>query len=197
MKRLLVLAAAVAAGVLAKRAWEVRHLPLAVAAGDSDPAAFDEIEPWFRMTAAPEGDDGVLGALAMFDEHVVAASEMALNRPLEDAIQTLAARLRDEHRQHLAHTRALIDRMELELAQDPAVAEVEAQCFARRSELAREDDADFESVWLDATIEDHQAMLDFIDETLAPAALDERVAEHLRFTRAHLEAHLAEARMLA
>jgi putative membrane protein len=198
MKRLLAFAAvAVAAGMLAKRAWEARHLPLAAGAGDRESDALDEPQDARWSQAAPAGDEGVLGALTAFDEHVVACAEMALNRPLADATQTLAALLRDEHREHLSHTRALIERLEWEPGQDPAVAEFEAQCYARRSALASEDDADFETGWLAAIVYDHERMLDFIDEILSPVARDERVFEHLRLTRTHLEAHLAEARMLA
>ena len=196
MKRLLMVAAAVAAGVLAKRAWEARHLPLSVARGDR--WMFDEVDadrP--SMLAALRGDDGTLGALLAFDDHVITSAEAALNRPLSDAAHTLAANLRDQHRQHRNHTRALVDRLGLELAQDAAAAEREADYFTRRAVLSREEDDDFEAEWLAAMVDEHEAMLDAIDRAIEePASSDERIIEHLRLSRAHLEHHAAEARML-
>lgn len=197
MKRLLIFAAAVAAaGMLARRAWDARHLPLAVAGGDPDEPmeAFDADDGWAPI--APAGDDGVLGVLGAFDEHVVAAAEAALNRPMQDNAHVMAATLRDEHRLHLDHTRALVDRLGFEPAQDAAVADVEARCFARRAELSRLDDDDFETAWRFDVVQDHELMIDHLDRVLLPAAVDERVIEHLHTTRAHLAAHLAEARML-
>lgn len=205
MKRLLLMAAAVAAGLVAKRAWENRNAPdpallddaVVPDAGDTlDVAAVEENERGWPAVV-PSGNDGVLGALVMFDEHIVASAEIALNRDVDDGALTLAAMLRDEHRMHLDHSRALIDRFELELAQDPAVAEIEAWCYARRSELAAADDEVFEATWVFDTIDDHEAMIGFIDEVLLDAAADDRVREHVRMTREHLATHLAQARMLA
>jgi putative membrane protein len=188
VKRLLLLGGvAAAAWWLGKRRGEQELAPVDV----SEPS--ETLWPLDR----PRGDDGVLGALAMFDEHQIAAAEIALNRPLPDEVQTLAAMLRDEHREHLARTRELVDQLGLELSQDPAVASIEGRCYERRTHLASANDDDFEQAYLEEVVDDHERMLEFLDAALVPAANDERVAEHVRETRKHLAMHLAEARMLA
>jgi putative membrane protein len=133
----------------------------------------------------------------MLDEHQIAAAEIALNRPLPDEVQTLAAMLRDEHRDHLTRTRELVDQLGLELSQDPAVASIEGRCYERRTRLGNVGDDAFEQAYLDEVVDDHERMLEFLDAALVPAANDERVAEHVQETRKHLAMHLAEARMLA
>ena len=195
MKRLLLWAGvAGAAWWLGKRSGEARREPVILDAQGRVYA--DDVDRLWPLRQ-PNGDDGVLGALAMLDEHQIATAQMALNRPVPDAIQTLAATLRDEHRDSLARTRELIDRLGLELAQDPAVAEIEGHCFARRTELAGASDEDFEHAYLQDVVDDHERMLEFVDTSLAPAARDERVVEHVRHAREHLASHLAEARMLS
>ena len=192
MKRLLLWGGvAFAAWWLGKRSGEKSAVPVVVTLDDGlDPR--DALWPLEQ----PRGDDGVLGALAMFDEHQVASAGLALSRPVPDEVQTLASVLRDEHREHLRRTRELVDALGLELAQDPAVARIEGRCHERREALAATPDEDFEQAWLEEVVDDHERMLELLDAALVPGARDARVAEHARMAREHLAMHLAEARML-
>jgi len=196
MKKFLLFVGAVAgAAWLAQRAIAQRILP----AWDGPapvrrPVAFED-DSW--PLAAPRNDAGVLGALLMFDEHQVAGAEAALNRPVGESVQGLAARMRDAHRDHRSHTRALLERLELQLELDPAVAEIEALCFNRRTELAGVEDEEFEAAYVADLVEDHERMIGYLDAALLETAADERVVEHVRAARVHLSEHLAEARMLA
>ena len=195
MRKFLFFVGAVAgAAWLAQRAIARRILPAYEGPAPRAPIA-QEDDCW--PLEPPRNDAGVLGALAMFDEHVIAGAEAALNRPVGETVQGLASMLRERHREHLAHTRALLERLELQLELDPAVAEIEALCFNRRTDLAGVVDQDFEAAYAADVVDDHERMLQYIDEALLPAAYDERVIEHVRAARAHLAEHLAEARMLA
>jgi putative membrane protein len=194
MKRmLLMMAASAAAALMIKRAFERREL--ALDAGTDTQALSAEEELW--PIEQPADDTGVLGALVMLDEHQIAAAEIALNRPVPEEIQTLASTLREEHQSHLEETRELIDQLEMQLAQDEVVAEIESRCFARRSQLGETEDQWFEQAYVSEVVDDHERMLEFIDRALLPAANDVRVLQHVRRTREHIASHLAEARMLA
>lgn len=197
MKRmLLLLAAGIAAGVAIQRKREGRPL-FSLGNFGRRIETLEAFEEDLWPIDQPSDDTAVLGALLMLDEHQIAAAEMALNRPVPDQVQTLAATLREEHQSHLEETRELIDQLEFQIAHDKVVADIEGRCHSRRTYLGDTSDELFEQAYLTEIVDDHERMLEFIDQSLLPAANDTRVLEHVRRTREHIAMHLAEARMLA
>ncbi|MBB5206513.1 DUF4142 domain-containing protein [Chiayiivirga flava] len=170
MKKLLVLAAAVAAiGYYRKR-------------GRRGTAA--ERAPLPRERA---GDAAALATVAAFDRRLIAAADRELERNVDDALRAFAQELRDDHAASLERTLRLADVLGLDLA---SMADDIAP--PRRPRRRDEDDA-----FVQGIIEQHAHALEWIDTALLPNVGNARVAEHLRLVRARLDAHLAQAETMA
>jgi predicted outer membrane protein len=195
VKKLLMLGTAIAAGVLIKRLLESPRLPAPVTGREQRLQLLGSGEPVFGVLRIG-GADEALAILARFDEHQIQCAELALERDLDDATLGMAERMRKEHGDHLDESRARVEERGAETSQFGSVAQFDGRCRVRRDELRDVPDEEFVAVYLERVAQEHAAMVQLIDGALLPEVEDATVRELLTRHRAHLSAHLAEARML-
>lgn len=193
MKKLLLLGSAIAAGVLFKRLLDnledARPLPATHLLGPGSES------PVFGIVRAGDADEA-LALLERFDEHQIDCAELALERELDGATVGLAERLRKEHADHLDETRARREERGSESALYGAVEAFDVHCRDRLAELREIADHEFAERYVDRVAEEHEAMVEAIDEALLPVAEDGTVRELLRRHRQHLASYLEDARLL-
>ena len=193
MKKLLLLGTAIAAGVLIKRFLEsssdlesARPMPLLGSGSLSDV---------FGIVRAADEDEA-LALIARFDEHQIDCAELALERDLDGASLGLAERLRKEHGDHLDETRARREERGSDDGQYGVVDAFDVHCRDRLAELREIAEEEFAESYVARVAEEHEAMIEVIDEALLPASDDATVRELLQRHRQHMASHLADARLL-
>lgn len=185
MKKLLLLATiGVVAYTLGKRAG-IRNLAL----GEAEQNAQRARGP----TPRAEGDSAdALAEVAEFDERQAALAQLALERNVGDDMRSLAVLLLETHNANRDRTRSLANAIGVTL-DETSTSSPGGGDDAMSLRLESQDAGNFEASWIDAVTDDHNRMLERLDDALLPLASDDRVAEHLRLVRDDVHMHLQNA----
>lgn len=151
-------------------------------------------EPLAAADTAPLPGEA-LALLVVINEHEIAAAEQAREKEVESEVLAFADRMHDAHSRNLAATRKLINEA-ADVSGSAPIMSMRASGETQLNRLSGLDGQAYAQAYIEAMVDDHRQALDMLDNRLIPATQDSAVREHLRMTREHIAAHLAQAEAL-
>lgn len=149
-----------------------------------------------RVRGQAMGDAEILAFLFAVNAHEVETARLALQKSESDEIRGLARRLRQDHGAGVQKSVELARRVGVTPVLAEPVMSLEEQTTEGLARIARLEGDEFDRVFLDTVIAEHQLVLETIDNQLLPNARHPELPRHLQATRRLVAAHLDEAMRL-
>lgn len=145
----------------------------------------------------PGANDRATASMALSDPQIVAVMSLVHNAEIE---QAQLAQTKSTHPQVLSFARMMIEQhsqarqKHSELGVGSAMSSLSQQLAQHGQQtlatLRDKNDADFDRAYLQAQIEQHQRVLDTLDQTLLPSCDDARLRQYLQEMRSKIAQHL-------
>jgi putative membrane protein len=163
-------------------------IPLLVTAG-----GVVDMSSRFTFSRPPLDDGMILGALAQLHAVEVECSDHALKRAMAMPVKTMAQRLREDHSTAQGDERELAERIRVPVSPRGSSA-VEDSHRVVMADLEAMKGTEYDRAYVEHEIGIHQAALDALEKTWAPAAASPEVKALIARTRPMLKAHLELAK---
>lgn len=133
-----------------------------------------------------------LAMLVAIDEHELAAADQAIGKQVTGSVRDFADLMKADH------ARSLTDTTKLGAAHStaPAVQALKDTSEADLRALDANTGAAYGKAYIDAMVRGHTDALARLDNTLLPAATDDKVRQHFTATRATVAKHLERAKAI-
>ncbi len=155
------------------------------------------VRPEGLAEARGDATDGeLLGFIAAADELEVVSAITAGSKKMSSEAANFSQMLHEAHGAHLVETLELGTRIgvtPLETAKIDAFRKKNAGALA---DLVPLDGEDFERGYIGAKVKGHTELIEMIDSNVMGEARGDEVRQHIQATRAHLVAHLEQAKAL-
>lgn len=132
-----------------------------------------------------------LGLLSVINKAEINAGQMAAKQATGAPAKGYAQMMIKEHTDNEAKLMA----WKPDMSSAPAKAKM-TEAKAEAAALAKKQGRDFDLAYLQAMVMDHEKALKALDTKIIPAATDPAVVAFLKETRAHVAAHLQQAKAL-
>lgn len=142
--------------------------------------------------AAGASQADALALLATINEHEIAAADQAVRKNVTGDVRQFAEMMRTEHTKNLEETTKLGGAASTHAAVTAQKQKSEAELRTLDAQSGKA----YEKAWMDAMVKGHEDALAAIDNTMLPAATEDRARQHFTATRAAVAKHLERARQI-
>jgi putative membrane protein len=126
----------------------------------------------------------------------VEQAKLAKQRAKNPAVKQFASQMVTQHTSAKQQGLTLSKQIKLEPQQSAVSDELHSKGSSTLSELKAIDAASFDRTYMDSQVQQHQEVLDQLDNHLIPEATDSRLKAELQKARTMVEAHLNKAKQI-
>ncbi len=145
--------------------------------------------------AAESGSDAVILAhIIAVDQNVIVASKSARLKELPEPVKEFTETLQKHHAMNAGATMQLATKLDIQPVITEEIAKSRMKAAGEMAELLKMDDGDFPHAFMSTVVQDHQKVLDMIDNKLMENAKNEELKKHLAETRVTVAKHLENAK---
>lgn len=136
----------------------------------------------------------VLELLRVINANEVTAGKIALQRASHADVKKFAEIMVDDHTQNIQDIKNLAQALQITLLPSEKSVSLENKGKEGAQKLESVPKRRFDKVYMNAMVEGHQKVLNTIDQDLLPNAVNPRVIDNLKATRAKVAMHLKMAK---
>ncbi len=140
------------------------------------------------------GDATVLANLIAVDINLVVASKTAAMMDVTSPVKDFAEMVQKDHAKNAAATMKLAEKIGVTPVITEEIGKSRMEAAGNLAELVAKADGNFDQLYIDAMVKNHEKCLDEIDNKLMKNASNEEVKSHLSDTRAAIAKHLERAK---
>jgi putative membrane protein len=162
-------------------------------------SAGDEATPAETSTqgkAVAPTDGQIVQILATVDSGEIEQAQLATSRAASPQVRQFASEMIDQHTQAKQQGAQLAAQANLSLAGSKQSDELHAKGAQTKQDLMNSEPAAFDDAYMKAQVNQHQEVLDLIDNKLVPAASNPDLRTHLTAARSMVHHHLMEAQQI-
>ncbi|MGA7119379.1 MAG: DUF4142 domain-containing protein [Polyangiaceae bacterium] len=141
-------------------------------------------------------DDEILGVLHAADAGEIDQGKLAQTKAKDARVKKLAAMMIKDHSDAETKGTSLAKRANLKLESSPTSLSLENDARGATASLKTEKGTDFDKRYVDTQVQEHQQVLDMIDQKLIPSAKDPGLKTLLADVRGTVAMHLQHAQAL-
>jgi len=146
-------------------------------------------------TAKPS-DGQILGILAAIDTGEIHQAQLALTKATDPRVKQFATHMIEQHTDSKQKGAALASRANLAPATSATSTKLENDSKQFMSTFQETTTAAFDTTYLKAQVQQHQAALDLLRDQLVPAARNQELSNALRTIQTMVQSHLNEAQQI-
>ena len=144
--------------------------------------------------APPGPSDGqIVGIVQAANHHEIDMGKQASAKASAGPVKSFARMMVTDHEQMHKDTDKLADSLKISEDDSPTKQQISGKADTERDSFKDLKGAAFDKAYIDDAVADHQAVLNALDQTLIPAAVNPDLKAALQAARAKVEAHLQKA----
>jgi len=140
------------------------------------------------------GDATVLASLIAVDINLIVAAKTAAMMDVKSPVKEFSEMLQKDHAMNAAATMKLAEKIGITPVITEEIGKSRMEAAGSLAELVAKADGNFDQLYINAMVKNHQKCLDEIDNTLMENSSNEEVKSHLSETRAAVAKHLERAK---
>ncbi len=139
-------------------------------------------------------DEQIVGITATVNEAEIEQAKLAQRKAQNPRVKKFASNMVSQHSKAKKQSQSIAKEADLTEVESPLERDLKGKVSQQTQILMSAEDTDFDLIYTDAQIEQHEAVLDMLSNQLIPNASDPNLKAELEDTRDMVQQHLSEAR---